>query len=563
MLALIWTRACHYIGLLIAVRGRNLLKYRRGFSTATTAALIVIVLILCYLLFVRDSENAEAVFKWLIDLLRICGIVDAKFFEYIMKSPFAQLIVQIVTFTLIPIIAALTYYTTAITVGTTRRIIAWGRGMWKEQKTQRQTPVVGVGGVKPSILHRLARVGDSGPEVKGPTRGVSGQDKKPEAWKEMLRTNWWQLHETLVLTLEKGKLGELILEAKGLFPTEKRWEGSYVGLGRALGKNPTELSRIVNERIDSITVKNMKKLLKVMNMPYDALTPYIRSIGGKGSHDALVNPNLPFNLENPDGARLLAAALKDGDINCFHHFEYVNYDQQNLQLVEKSVKRIFGDIKPSILFEKNGREKGIKFYSRIIGDALIDAGAVVGKKTEQQYHLPNLIKYGDKEIKNAYFEQTIRDEGSVYRGKYRLTITGASEIGSKLTEEHMKFLDSLKWQKGYWPSGASKSFIPLREDTCKNLSEELRLAYEDLISKLSDEWIPPIIREEKEVLVETYGVEVVIKPMEIYKRKEENVKKEGGGLRCSWNLEVHGKVNVEKLLRQLGPLGRKGLREDD
>jgi hypothetical protein len=77
---------------------------------------------------------------------------------------------------------------------------------------------------------------------------------------------------------------------------------------------------------------------------------------------------------------------------------------------------------------------------------LSKAGAVVGRKAEQDYHIPDMIKYGYYSIKNAYFDQAIKHDGNRDYRKYIIRISAAQEIESKASPEDRRvLLDNITW----------------------------------------------------------------------------------------------------------------------
>lgn len=83
------------------------------------------------------------------------------------------------------------------------------------------------------------------------------------------------------------------------------------------------------------------------------------------------------------------------------------------------------------------------------------------------------------------------------------------------------------------------------------LPDELRSVYEDFLSKMRYEWTPTIVKEEKESLEKTYGVRAKIDPKKIYIAEKH-------GLRGEWHITVSGKVNFEKMTRQLDSVWEAG-----
>ncbi|MBO3804289.1 MAG: hypothetical protein JTT11_10570 [Candidatus Brockarchaeota archaeon] len=531
---------------------------RTGVSNTALALLASIIDLLIYYLILNMANGPETLFYLLFLFLRTIGVVGddfGQFIELVRNTPVWPLLALVGSQVGMVLSAAVTFAITWWTVGITSRMLAWRRA-GKEQKREICTKkrkrrlwwkgLKGEGGESLVILPKLVKANEK-PRFK-PTIATGKVNKvgKPTDWRVLTRTEWWQIPKTQVVTLMKGKLSELVLEAKKLVP-----EGSYAELAKTLGVAPTLLRRIVREGRDSMSVGRLLKLLDLLGAPYEILTPHIRSVGGK-SAQAITNPKFPIDLYNPEGARLLAAALKDGDItNGDHHFDYTNYDNENIRIVTEAVQQVFGDIEPTILYDQDGRQRGIKFNSAVIGEVLLRAGAVEGRKAEKDYHLPDMIKHGDYPVRNAYFEQAIRDDGNRDYENYRIKITCAQELKSKVKKEHLRVIENSNLEEKRFPSQAIKLVMRFTGGTEKRLPRELRPAYEDLVSKMSNEWIPTILKEEAEIMQETYNVEVVIRPKEIYVGEKR-------GLRGAWNIMVERKENFEKMVRQLDSVWKKG-----
>lgn len=187
---------------------------------------------------------------------------------------------------------------------------------------------------------------------------------------------------------------------------------------------------------DTITVGKLKELLDVAGIPHKEMDNFIYGIGSPGSLYAISNPRLPFDFNSEAGAIVLAAALKDGTLQdrgeqgCW--FAYYNKDKKNKDRVKEAVRKVFGYIEP----HKN--EKGeISYHNRAIVSALEKMGIPVGEKVGQDYHVPEVIREGDENIKRAYLYQTMMDEGTwAYRG-FRYA---QAEVLNELSEDDRKYL---------------------------------------------------------------------------------------------------------------------------
>lgn len=543
------------------VHRRSLLGDRRGIASTVIAALVSIAILLFYLQFISTMQGAEIAFwaifsflKWLVGILGYPHLFDdfEKLIKELQGTPFWPIMVYMLSLAFMSGILYGTLWGTKGVVGTTTRILAWRRTRKegkrknlkkKEYRLWKKRPK---GGDKrqSNILPKATR---KRPKLEPSIQIKKTKSREPQDWKELVIFEWWQIPKIQILTFEEGKLQEVIVEVRKLFPTKKSPQGSYEELEKILRMDADGLRKTAKGDRDTITVGNLLKLLDKLEVWYNILTPYIKAVGG-GGYEAIVNPKFPFNMYCPEGARLLAAALKDGHIEKDRHrFKYTNYDPENLRIVTEAVQKIVGDVKPFPIYDQNGRQDGIKFGSVIIGEMLLRAGAVEGRKTEQDYHLPSMIKYGYYMIKNAYFEHAIRDDGTI---DYRIRLSNAHEIESKMSSEHRRLMKHIHWKKTRLPSGRIERYANLKEGLEDDLPIKLRPVYEDFLMKIDNEWVPKNLIEEKEIIEKTYNVKARIVLNKIYKGER--------GLKGEWNIIVKGEEDVNQMANQLRSVWEKG-----
>jgi len=543
------------------VRRGRLLRDRRGIFNAAVGVLVSIAVLLLYLQFISTMQGAEVAFwlifgflKWIVGILGYPHLFDdfEKLIRELQGTPFWPIMVYMLSLGFMSGILYGTLWGTKGIVGTTTRILAWRRARREEKrkilekKEYRLLKKKPKGGDKrqSNILPKATRKRS---KLEPSIQIKKTKSREPQDWKESVILEWWQIPKIQILTIEGGKLQEIIVEARKLFPTKKSPQGSYVELEKTLRMDAYGLSKTAKGDRNTITVGNLLKLLDKIELPYNTLTPYIRAVGG-GGFEAIVNPKFPFNMYCPEGARLLAAALKDGHIEKDRHrFKYTNYDPENLRIVTEAVQKIVGDVKPFPIYDLNGRQDGIKFGSVIIGEMLLRAGAVEGRKTEQDYHLPSMIKYGYYMIKNAYFEHAIRDDGSIDN---RIRLSNAHEIESKMSSEHRRLMKHIHWKKTRLPSGRTELYANLKEGLEDDIPNKLRPVYENFLMKIDNEWVPKNIIEEKEIIEKTYNVKARIVLNKIYKGER--------GLKGEWNIIVKGEEDVNQMVNQLRSVWEKG-----
>jgi len=540
----------------LRLQRRNLLKDRRGVSNTVVALLASIIDLPVYNAILNVPNGPEILFYLLFLFLRTIGVVGddfSQFVEWVRSTPVWSLLTLVGSQIGMILSVVVTFTVTWWAVGITTMILAWRRVRREEKRKVREKKdkeyrlwkkrLEGKDEEPLPITPKLTRASKLKHNVSALNGGIGITE--PEDYKRLLTTEWTQIRKKHVLTLIHGKLTEMFLEAKGLFPTEKSPQGSYKGLAKALGIHVGDLHRIVEKGRDSLTVANMMKLMDILHMPYETLTPYIQSVGSSSHKEAIMNPKFPIDMENVYGARLLAAALKDGDVTTGGHiFEYSNYDPKNWEIVTEAVRHVIGDVEPSPTYDRKGKQYGICFTSAIIGEALLKAGAVEGKKTEQDYHLPNMVKFGDYDIRNSYFEHAIRDDGSRDYKRYPISLIGAREIESKVKLDHRVIINRLPKGETTLPSEKKETYIVFSKHLREELPFELRHVYDDLVSKMTEEWVPTILQDEKEAIDKLYGVKAKIRPHQIYMG-------ENGYLRGKWEIRVQGKEAFSKMVRRL------------
>ena len=539
----------------------NILKDRSGKISGAIAALLAIIVILIYMRAASTPKGSEDAFytvygalKWFLKTLDLEKYVEEylrefeEFLKYVQGTELWPLIVSILALVVMELAVMGIYCGTWITIDTTTSILGWVSSVRASRKKYSES----YGKSRSSIgrimaaFSRLGKLRQSKRYTPSPSiKEKVAKLKKQPLWRRLSLTEWWDFGENQLITLKEGMLRYLIVEAKKLYPTKLAPKGSITKLAEKSGIDSSILCRAMNQEDYTMTVKNLEKLLNTLRIPYREITPYIKSIGGGGFKESITHPKLPFDLYNEDGAILIAAGLKDGHIRKDRtSFEYINYNNENVQRIIESAKRIFGDVNYQMRYDEKGRQKGVLFHSEVIGLALHRAGVPKGRKTEQDYHLPDGIKFGDLDMKKKYFKQVIRDEGDINYRKYRIRMTNAKEIHSKAMPEHVDLFENQKWKRRTYPSGKKEPYIRLTKKLEYNLPPESRSIYHDFLRRMKKEWIPPILNDERKLLEETYGVKVDIIPKDIYKGKKV-------GLSGSWELVIGGKKNFEKFVKLL------------
>lgn len=275
------------------------------------------------------------------------------------------------------------------------------------------------------------------------------------------------------------------------FIAKKKESDDFTGLSKATGISVEKLRMAMEE--GTLTVSDLRRLLDATGIPYDAITPNIKSVGGE-DEQVIRNPKFPIDLYCPDGARLLAAAIDDGNIDRTSHFEYRNPEPEKVRIVVNLVWNIFGDIDPALILDEKGRLMGVHLGNSMIGDVLLKAGAVEGRTTRKDYGVPDMIKLGDCEIRDAYFEQVIRDEGYIDWEGYQLSISRAQLLDRngipRLSSGGSSSTDEVLWT------------LTIESGLRDNVPKEQVAVFKDFMSKIRGDWVPTILREERDMLEE-------------------------------------------------------------
>jgi len=375
---------------------------------------------------------------------------------------------------------------------------------------------------------------------------VSGKGSEGEFHKA--HVDWDDLGEHEILHLEHGVLQELVEEA-----VEKT--SSMLRVQEEAGVSRKALHAI-EKGSDIISVKNLKGLCDYLEIPRWEMDKHIIGIGSSRNPDALENPHLPFDVNTPEGATIIAAALHDGYLRSDGTaFSYANKDERNVETVEEAVKKVFGDMKP--LEEKY--ECGVKrvdFMSCAIVDVLEKTGLPTGSKTKQRFHVPVLIREGDEELQKAYLRQTLMDEGSwrEYKGRVEdIDYTQSTYLDEdKLTDKDMEFLRSLEFEECEMPTGALVHRLRLTKEVRDEIMSE-----DPNLWKAIEESKPPNFEEEREMFEKLFGAHPDVHPRDIYYTEK-------GGYKVSWELVIDEAEDARRIAEELNlPIPRHEEREEN
>lgn len=305
-------------------------------------------------------------------------------------------------------------------------------------------------------------------------------------------TNWYELKNQELLKLEENLLKDLIFQGK-----EKA--GGIPRLAEQLNVSTSDFYNTINDRSSFITVKKLKKIITYLDIDSHLLDSKISEIR-KGKIPSIVNPKFPINLRTPIGARLLGNIVSDGCIYIdkktrgIKRTKYSAGTKEEERKFIQNINKLFGKVH----FRKSQQRNStyIRIGTSIVGNALGEAGAPVGRKATINSGVPALVKEGSNEMKKSYLQAIFDDEGCVGgRNSFPyVTLTRYFHINNKLSSEEKKLLKNIenKMNKRTFPTGHSTRSIRILE--LKKL-----LNNNALLDLLSNE-APNLLKDESKLL---------------------------------------------------------------
>lgn len=231
----------------------------------------------------------------------------------------------------------------------------------------------------------------------------------------------WDLPEDLVyLDLEKN------LKDK-LFSSAKKYTGTWVNLGKALGLKISDRGKCkalecVKEG-KKFKLKLLKKLVDFLSKYQDVdknkiernvlvLATKCRGKSKNKLANCIINPKLPFEFNNIDTATIISALLCDGGIDSRFHPHYRNEEV----ILRKRIYEAFVDVFGKFDGQCNDFLKKEQIYfPKVVGIILVKVlGLGYGRKTDYNPSIPLFIMDSSKNIKATFLQQAFDDEGSVH-----------------------------------------------------------------------------------------------------------------------------------------------------
>ncbi|MEK6868992.1 MAG: LAGLIDADG family homing endonuclease [Nanoarchaeota archaeon] len=255
----------------------------------------------------------------------------------------------------------------------------------------------------------------------------------------------------------------------------------------------------------SMNVGGLKALLKFNNIEFMDVNEYVREI----SWYRMKNP---IRLDTEESATIFAAILGDGSNTS--RVMYKNKDRVLLNKVENNIKLWLGNV----IIDHRISSKGIPYINlpRITGRILDFVGIPVGKQTNFDPGIPQVIKNSKKSVKRAFIQQFFDDEGWPEPNQMRVGISQVIDCTSMLNSN---FINLIK----------NKKFIYL-----KGIPKEIK----DKIKA------PKILTDIRELLNGDFEIysNIRLKRLLVYEQK----------ITALFELEIQRKSDVKKFLEEIG-----------
>jgi hypothetical protein len=211
--------------------------------------------------------------------------------------------------------------------------------------------------------------------------------------------NWWELSPSHPVVLDPHYQKKILDRAV-------KKAGSYTLLGTAI-KIPRQALSACHRLRRPPSLGYLKRILQYLEADYGEANNDILEIA------RLKNPKLPFKLNTPEGAEVMAAFLSDGHIpkESIKNPMYCAYEKElHLRLI-RVCKNIFGAFDAHI---KMGHKSLITRFPVPIGKSLVLGGVPAGSKVVKNPFLPRSIIEGNEKIRTAYLRRVFDDEGDVH-----------------------------------------------------------------------------------------------------------------------------------------------------
>jgi hypothetical protein len=348
-------------------------------------------------------------------------------------------------------------------------------------------------------------------------------------------THWYALPSNTEIYLDREYKHELLQAALDKAGGEASLRRDLEEMGTHVGSG--YMYRHLHDQQDGTGSEKVISVLAYLARDLDEPTSHITAIG---HCRAIENPNLPFSMDNRDGARLLAARFSDGT-NCAPEgrgprFDYANNNAEQRNRIVESLENVFGGANILNREYDNGEVPKVRTSTDIIGYVLERAGAVTGSIMERNPDVPIWIQQGSIELKHEWLVQAFGDEGSTWPQRGLATLTRCVDATPVLTDEQRNQLDLLKegWSRKPPTEGWEGEHI--RYCRFGDLPEDIQL--------LLSTYPPRLLNTEQDMLRQDFGVDCNMYSTEIYERKD--------GYGVTWVLQTKSRADSEKFYEEIG-----------
>lgn len=150
------------------------------------------------------------------------------------------------------------------------------------------------------------------------------------------------------------------------------------------------------------------------------------------------NPRFPIIISSPEGARLIAAIMGDGELNRNMQIRYNNQDKELIDGVLHCAKSVFGDI--TYRLYKRPDNTYCLHLPRITGLMTIKLRLLPGHKSFTNNSVPGFLLKSRHEMKRSFLAQFYSDEGNVRLKDRRLQIKqtcviNVNKVSAKISPE--------------------------------------------------------------------------------------------------------------------------------
>nr|MDO8135279.1 hypothetical protein [Candidatus Njordarchaeum guaymaensis] len=319
--------------------------------------------------------------------------------------------------------------------------------------------------------------------------------------------------------------------------------GGETALRHELEERGTQISdtfvyKHLHDLRDGMSEDKLIPILDYLGKDLDEINSHITAIGHSR---AIENPNLPFNLNNEDGARIMAARFSDGT-NCAPEgrgprFDYANNDAEQRNRVIESLENVFGGANILNREYDNGEVAKVRTSTDVIGHVLERAGAVTGEIVDKNPHIPTWIREGSTENKREWLAQSFGDEGYVWPQRGKVCTGRSVEASSILSEDMSNRLDQMNWEDKFIHGRFVDSVRP-----CDDLPTDIYQAVRGH---------PPNLLVEERTMLNDFGIETAMYPSEMHQGKY-------GDYSAQWVLQTETREDTRRFLDEVGfPQERK------